>query len=71
VAVADSDMLAAIQTAIFTIVSGTAYSYTINGRNFTSLDLDKLQKMEAFYSGRVARAAGRRTFAAGVFGEPS
>lgn len=70
-AVADSDMLAAIQTAIFTIVSGTASSYSINGRNFTSLDLDKLQKMEAHYQARVNRAAGRRTFAAGAFGSPT
>lgn len=63
-------MLDAIQTAIFTIVSGTASSYAINGRNFTSLDLDKLQKLEAYYQSRVNRAAGRRTFAAGVFTEP-
>lgn len=64
-------MLDAIQDAIFAIVSGTASSYAINGRTFTALDLDKLQKMETFYANRVARAAGRRTFAAGVFGEPN
>lgn len=73
VAVSNADMLSALQDAMFAIVEGGQASYTVGlpgggSRTFTSLDIDKLQKVIDHYSALVNRAT-RRTFAAVSFRE--
>lgn len=59
-------ILSEIQDAIYDIVVNRAASVSVNGRSFTALDLDKLQKMEELYEARVNRSS-RGMFAVGKF----
>jgi hypothetical protein len=58
----NQQILDALRTAYFEIASGGVQSYTVNGRTYTSIDLDKLQKAISHYENLVARAT-RRMFA--------
>lgn len=48
----DAQMVRLIKYAI-TQVLGGAQSYSINGRSYTSADLDKLKMMLTFYEDRI------------------
>jgi len=52
----DAQMLKLVKHAISQILGG-AQSYSINGRSFTSADLDKLKGMLTFYEDRVVDSA--------------
>ena len=61
--------LAAVQTAIRTIVSGGVSQYAIGSRQATKLDLGMLMKREAMLKGEVARERAAEKIAAGL-GDP-
>lgn len=68
-AVADSDMLAALQAALLAIVEGGQQSYSVGlpgggSREYTAIDIDKLRSAIAYYESRVNRAS--RPMFAGV-----
>lgn len=63
----DQDILDAVRAAILEIVNGRGSSWSIAGRQFTALDLDKLRAMEKDYRGRIARRKAGR-FRLGSFG---
>ena len=66
--VTDEEILSALKAAILEIIEGRGSSYSIAGRQWTALDLDKLRAMEKDYSGRV-KASRRQFFQRGGFGE--
>ena len=64
----DAEILAAVKTAIYNLVSGEVASVTMpNGRAYTLQDLDKLQRLEQYYSGKTAysSSAGRQRIVLG------
>lgn len=65
----DQEILDGLRTAYYEIAVNGASSYTINGRSWTALDLDKLQKGIDHYETKVSNAS-RRMFAGGTFREP-
>ncbi len=63
----DQQLLDEVKSAILEIVQGRGASYTIGGRQYTALDLDKLRSLEGELRARISR---RRTgmFQQGTFG---
>lgn len=59
----DAQMLKLVKYAISQILGG-AQSYSINGRTYTSADLEKLRDMQDWYEDRVRDAAGNGDFTA-------
>lgn len=64
----DQEILDGLRTAFHEIVVNGAASYALNGRSWTALDIDKLQKAIDTYETKVSNAS-RRMFAGGVFRE--
>lgn len=65
----DAEILAALKTAYFEIATNGAASYSVNGRTFTALDLDKLNTAITRYETKIARGS-RRMFAPISFNGP-
>lgn len=65
----DQEILDALRTAFFEIASGSASSYTVNGKTWTALNLKDLEAAIDAYETRVNRRT-RRIFGVGVFREP-
>lgn len=64
----DQAILDALKTALHELATRGAASYTVNGRQFTSLNIKELESAIAIYERRVNRAS-RRIFAVGTFRE--
>jgi hypothetical protein len=56
-AVADQDILDAIDAAILAIITGKAESISANGRAMQKLGIDKLQEMKREYEARISSAS--------------
>ena len=54
----DTQMLEEVRAAIFGLVSKDHQSMTIAGDVFTLQDLDKLQRLEGYYQGKVDGSSG-------------
>jgi len=63
-------LLDQLKIALFNLVSGEHVSYTVNGRTFTKIDIDKLTTTIKFYENEVAKASRGSTFQVGGFGGP-
>lgn len=62
----NSSILAAIDTAIEAIITGTAAHVTVAGVTYSALDLDKLRLLRQHYASLVAAdgaASGKRAWA--------
>jgi len=55
-----TEILAAIDTAIYNIVSGEAESVEVMGKQFTLLDLDKLRTLRRDYAKATGYSSGNR-----------
>jgi len=64
----DQQILTALREALFEVATNGAASWSVNGRTFTSLDIDKLQTAIQTYENRVNRMT-RRMFAPITFRE--
>jgi hypothetical protein len=53
----DQQILDALRTAYFEIATNGAASYSVNGRTFTSLDIDKLADAITRYETKIARGS--------------
>lgn len=53
----DQDILDGLKTALYQITVNGCDSYSINGRSWKALDLDKLEEAIGVYERRVARSS--------------
>lgn len=56
----NAELLAAIDTALVAILQGGVASYTVAGRTFTKLDVDKLMKWRISLQGDDETTGGPR-----------
>ena len=65
----DQAILDALNSALLSIVGGTAASYTVLGKVYTSLDIEKLSTLINFYEAKIQRA-GSGPFSVARTGAP-
>lgn len=65
----DQQILDALRQALYEIAVNGAASWSVNGRTYTSLDIDKLQTAISIYEARTTRST-KRMFAPITFRSP-